>query len=73
MIDLTSFDQPLSNIMDLQFLHGYQEPTILLLYEPVQTSAGYESNYLEYFFPNSLIETTFRAICILMHVSQTYI
>ena len=51
MIDLTSFDQPLSNIMDLQFLHGYQEPTILLLYEPVQTSAGYENYYLEYFFP----------------------
>jgi len=40
MIDLKSFDQPLSNIADLQFLHGYQDPTIMLLYEPVQTAPG---------------------------------
>ncbi|XP_057291812.1 cleavage and polyadenylation specificity factor subunit 1-like [Hydractinia symbiolongicarpus] len=40
MIDLHTLDQPVSNIADLQYLHGYNEPTLMLLHEPVQTSAG---------------------------------
>ena len=41
MIDLHSLEQPLLNITELQFLHGYHEPTLMFLYEPVQTSSGY--------------------------------
>ena len=40
MINLHTLEQPISNVADLQFLHGYQEPTLMLLYEPVQTAAG---------------------------------
>ena len=28
------------NIIDIQFLHGYNQPTLLILYEPLKTSAG---------------------------------
>ena len=28
------------NIIDIQFLHGYNQPTLLILYEPLKTYAG---------------------------------
>ena len=28
------------NIIDIQFLHGYSQPTLLILYEPLKTYAG---------------------------------
>lgn len=40
MIVLKSLEEKMDNIIDLQFLHGYYEPTLLILYEPVRTFAG---------------------------------
>ncbi|KAG8038870.1 hypothetical protein G9C98_003177 [Cotesia typhae] len=40
MIVLKNLDEKIDNIIDLQFLHGYYEPTLLMLYEPVRTFAG---------------------------------
>ncbi|XP_008551779.2 cleavage and polyadenylation specificity factor subunit 1 [Microplitis demolitor] len=40
MIILKNLDEKIDNIIDLQFLHGYNEPTLLMLYEPVRTFAG---------------------------------
>ncbi|XP_015127450.1 cleavage and polyadenylation specificity factor subunit 1 [Diachasma alloeum] len=40
MIVLKSLEEKIDNIIDLQFLYGYYEPTLLILYEPVKTFAG---------------------------------
>ncbi|XP_063441861.1 cleavage and polyadenylation specificity factor subunit 1-like [Mytilus trossulus] len=40
IIDLKSFDEKITNVKDFQFLHGYYEPTVFMLYEPFQTWAG---------------------------------
>ncbi|GBP39414.1 Cleavage and polyadenylation specificity factor subunit 1 [Eumeta japonica] len=40
IIILKDLDEKIDNILDIQFLHGYYEPTLLLLYEPVRTFAG---------------------------------
>lgn len=40
MILLKDFIDKIDNIIDLQFLHGYYEPTLLILYEPLKTFAG---------------------------------
>ncbi|XP_047036526.1 cleavage and polyadenylation specificity factor subunit 1 isoform X2 [Helicoverpa zea] len=40
VIVLKDLDEKIDNILDIQFLHGYYEPTLLLLYEPVRTFAG---------------------------------
>ncbi|XP_041375883.1 cleavage and polyadenylation specificity factor subunit 1-like isoform X2 [Gigantopelta aegis] len=40
IIDLRKFDEKISNVKDFQFLHGYYEPTIFILYEPLMTWAG---------------------------------
>ncbi|KAL3859426.1 hypothetical protein ACJMK2_009649 [Sinanodonta woodiana] len=40
IIDLLSFDEKILNVLDFQFLHGYYEPTIFILYEPYPTWAG---------------------------------
>lgn len=39
-IPISSIDPKMNNIMDFDFLHGYYEPTLLILYEPVKTFAG---------------------------------
>ncbi|XP_061384693.1 cleavage and polyadenylation specificity factor subunit 1 [Danaus plexippus] len=40
VIILKELDEKIDNILDIQFLYGYYEPTLLLLYEPVRTFAG---------------------------------
>lgn len=40
MIILKDLNERIDNIIDIQFLHGYYEPTLLILYEPVKTFPG---------------------------------
>ncbi|XP_065344117.1 cleavage and polyadenylation specificity factor subunit 1 [Cloeon dipterum] len=39
-IALKDLDEKMDNVIDVQFLHGYYEPTILILFEPIKTFAG---------------------------------
>ena len=36
-INLKDICEKLCNIIDIQFLHSYYEPTLLILYEPLKT------------------------------------
>ncbi|KAJ8922194.1 hypothetical protein NQ315_004131 [Exocentrus adspersus] len=40
MILLKDFIDKIDNVIDIQFLYGYYEPTLLILYEPLKTFAG---------------------------------
>ena len=40
IIDLRKLNEKIINVIDVQFLHGYYEPTVLILYEPLPTWAG---------------------------------
>lgn len=40
MIVMKDFIDKIDNIIDIQFLYGYYEPTLLILYEPLKTFAG---------------------------------
>ncbi|XP_005092153.1 cleavage and polyadenylation specificity factor subunit 1 [Aplysia californica] len=40
IIDLRKMDEKIINILDIQFLHGYFEPTVFILYEPLATWSG---------------------------------
>ena len=40
IINLGSLNESLMNVLDFQFLHGYLEPTVAILHEPVPTWAG---------------------------------
>lgn len=44
-IVLKTIDEKIENVIDIQFLHGYYEPTVLILYEPVRTFSGYFEFY----------------------------
>ncbi len=39
-IDLRKLDEKITNVIDFQMLHGYYEPTIFILYEPLPTWSG---------------------------------
>jgi len=39
-IDLRRLDEKISSVIDFRFLHGYYEPTVLILYEPLPTWSG---------------------------------
>lgn len=40
MIVLKEVEEKMENVIDVQFLHGYNEPTLLILFEPMQTFPG---------------------------------
>lgn len=40
IITLKDLDEKIDNVIDIQFLHGYYEPTLLIVYEPVRTFPG---------------------------------
>ncbi|KAL8570429.1 hypothetical protein ACOMHN_034464 [Nucella lapillus] len=40
VIDLSKLDEKIINVTDVQFMHGYYEPTIFILYEPLATWSG---------------------------------
>lgn len=40
MIVLKEFIDKIDDVIDIQFLHGYYEPTLLILYEPLKTFSG---------------------------------
>ena len=40
MINLSEMDEKIMNVIDFKFLHGYYEPTLLILYEPLRTWPG---------------------------------
>ena len=39
-IDLRKLDEKINSVIDFRFLHGYYEPTVLILYEPLPTWSG---------------------------------
>jgi cleavage and polyadenylation specificity factor subunit 1 len=39
-IDVKTLDEKIANVIDFQFLHGYFEPTLLIVYEPLMTWSG---------------------------------
>ncbi|XP_039280662.1 cleavage and polyadenylation specificity factor subunit 1 isoform X2 [Nilaparvata lugens] len=39
-IRLKDLEEKMDNVIDIQFLHGYYEPTLVILYEPVKTFPG---------------------------------
>ena len=39
-ISLRDLSERVNSVKDIQFLHGYNNPTLLILYEPTPTWAG---------------------------------
>lgn len=42
-------EHKIDNVIDMQFLHGYYEPTLLILYEPVKAFPGYVNTLRAYY------------------------
>ena len=42
-VDMKELDDGVDNVIDFKFLHGYNEPTIVFIYEPIKTYVGYGS------------------------------
>ncbi|CAH0380574.1 unnamed protein product [Bemisia tabaci] len=40
IVTLAEVEDKMDNVIDIQFLHGYYEPTLLILYEPMKTFSG---------------------------------
>lgn len=40
IIDLGKLDEKIIKVLDVQFMHGYYEPTIFILFEPLPTWSG---------------------------------
>lgn len=45
-VDLLTLSERVSNVKDIHFLHGYNNPTLFILYEPTPTWAGLVHSYL---------------------------
>lgn len=59
----TSTGEKINNVLDMQFLYGFYEPTLLVLYEPIGTWAGYVTNFENYFHPDAFqLEETHAAL-----------
>ncbi|CAL8131581.1 unnamed protein product [Orchesella dallaii] len=39
-VDLKNLDEKVDNVIDFKFLHGYYEPTLVFIYEPIRTYVG---------------------------------
>ena len=40
VMSLNDLSEKVDNVIDMQFLHGYYEPTLLILFEPLKTYSG---------------------------------
>lgn len=47
-ISVKEIEERMDNITDMQFLHGYYEPTLLILYEPLKTWPGWLAIFCVY-------------------------
>lgn len=55
IIDVRELDEKLLNIIDMKFLHGYYEPTLLILFEPNQTWPGSVHYIMNYRVPTPFL------------------
>lgn len=68
IIDVRELDEKLLNIIDMKFLHGYYEPTLLILFEPNQTWPGWVPSVISFTvtttFLIQLVSNTFTLCCL---------
>lgn len=73
MIVLKDFIDKIDNIIDIQFLHGYYEPTLLILYEPLKTFSGYCYRFKQNGFLNYHINMNFFFFLDVLLFEQTHV